>query len=92
MSDLLTYASVFDDVYLYPPLLEACSHVIGEPFKLSSFLARTVRGGTPAQELHADLARGSEDARTEEKYIEEMCMFNRPPEAQLGWTRVHLIR
>ena len=25
MSDLLTYASVFDDVYLYPPLLEACS-------------------------------------------------------------------
>jgi len=37
MSDLLTYASVFDDVYLYPPLLEACSHVIGEPFKLSSF-------------------------------------------------------
>jgi hypothetical protein len=62
MSDLLTYASVFDDVYLYPPLLEACRHIIGEPFKLSSFLARTLRGGTPAQELHADLARGSEDA------------------------------
>jgi hypothetical protein len=62
MSDLLSYASVFDDVYLYPPLLEACSHIIGEPFKLSSFLARTLRGGTPAQELHADLARGSEDA------------------------------
>jgi hypothetical protein len=62
MSDLLTYSSVFDDVYLYPPLLEACSHIIGEPFKLSSFLARTLRGGTPAQELHADLARDSEDA------------------------------
>jgi len=62
MSDLLTYASVFDDVYLYPPLLEACSHVIEGPFKLSSFLARSLRGGTPAQELHADLARGSEDA------------------------------
>ena len=62
MSDLLTYASVFHDVYLYPPLLEACSRIIGEPFKLSSFLARTLRGETPAQELHADLARGSEDA------------------------------
>jgi hypothetical protein len=62
MSDLLAYAAVFDDVYLYPPLLEACRHVIGEPFKLSSFLARTLRGGTPAQELHSDLPRGSEDA------------------------------
>jgi hypothetical protein len=50
------------DVYLHPPLLEACSHIIGEPFKLSSFLARTLRGKTPAQDLHADLARGSEDA------------------------------
>jgi hypothetical protein len=60
MSDLLNYASVFDDIY--PPLLEACSHIIGEPFKLSSFLARTLREGTPAQELHADLARDSEDA------------------------------
>ena len=62
VSDLLTYTSVFDDVFLYPPLLEACAHIIGEPFKLSSFLARTLRVGTPAQELHADLARGSDDA------------------------------
>jgi Phytanoyl-CoA dioxygenase (PhyH) len=62
MSDLLSYTSVFDDVFLYPPLLEACSHIIGEPFKLSSFSARTLRARTPAQELHADLARGSEDA------------------------------
>src|SRR5262245_42848521 len=62
MSDLLGHASVFDDVYLYPPLLEACGHIIGEPFKLSSFLARTLRGRTPAQELHADLPRDSPDA------------------------------
>jgi hypothetical protein len=62
MSDLLNYASAFDDVYLYPPLLEACNQVIGEPFKLSSFSARTLRARTPAQELHADLARDSEDA------------------------------
>src|SRR5436309_5817387 len=52
MSDLLSFNSVFDEVFLYPPLLEACSHLIGEPFKLSSFLARTVRPRTPAQELH----------------------------------------
>jgi hypothetical protein len=62
MSDLLTYSSVFDDIYLYPLLVAAASHIIGEPFKLSSFLTRTLRGGTPAQELHADLVRGSEDA------------------------------
>ncbi len=61
MLDLLSYGSVFDDIYLYPPLLEACSHFIGESFKLSSFLARTLRAGTCSQELHADLARGSED-------------------------------
>jgi hypothetical protein len=62
MSDLLNYGSIFDDVYLYTPLLEACSHLIGEPFKLSSLLARTLRAGTPSQELHADLTSGSGDA------------------------------
>jgi hypothetical protein len=62
MSDLLSFHSLFDEVFLYPPLLEACSHITGEAFKLSSFLARTLRPGTPAQELHADLSRTSEDA------------------------------
>ena len=62
MSDLLSYGSVFDHIFLYPPLLEACRHIIGEPFKLSSFLARTLRAGTASEELHADLARRSEDA------------------------------
>ena len=61
MSDLLNYGSGFDDVYLYPLLLEACSHIIGEPFKLSSLLARTLRAEMPSQELHVDLPRGSED-------------------------------
>jgi hypothetical protein len=62
MSDLLSYGPVFDDIYLYPPLLEACSHIVGQPFKLSSFLARTLRAGMPAQELHTDLPRDSDDA------------------------------
>ncbi len=62
MSDLLSFSSLFDEVFLHPPLLEACSHFIGGPFQLSSFLARTLRPGTPAQELHADLSRTSQDA------------------------------
>src|SRR5215467_14140445 len=62
MSDLFNHVSMFDELFLHAPLLEACSHIIGESFKLSSFLARTLRGGTPAQELHADLTRDSPDA------------------------------
>jgi len=31
---------LFDTLYLFPALLEACCHVIGRPFKLSSFHAR----------------------------------------------------
>ena len=60
--DLVNRGPAFDDVYTYPPLLEACRHVIGEPFKLSSLLGRTLRPGSPAQELHVDLTRDSADA------------------------------
>ena len=52
----------FDEIYIHPPLLEACAHVIREPFKLSSLLARTLRAKTPAQDLHIDLPRDSKDA------------------------------
>jgi hypothetical protein len=62
IGDLVNRGPVFDDVYTYPPLLEACRHVIREPFKLSSLLGRTLRPGTPAQELHVDLPRDSADA------------------------------
>ena len=31
MSDLLNYRSLFDRIYVYPPLLEACSRMIGNP-------------------------------------------------------------
>lgn len=62
MSDLLRFSRIFDEVFLHKPLRQACSQVIGEPFKLSSFLGRTLRAGTPAQELHADLPRTSPDA------------------------------
>jgi len=62
MYGLVNRGPVFDDVYTYPPLLEACRLVIREPFKLSSLLGRTLRPGSPPQELHVDLTRDSADA------------------------------
>jgi Phytanoyl-CoA dioxygenase (PhyH) len=62
MSDVLNYGSMFDDIFLWPPLHEACAQAINEPFKLSSFLARTLKPNAIAQDLHADLMRSSEDA------------------------------
>jgi hypothetical protein len=62
MYDMVNRGPVFDEIYIHPPLLEACAHVIGEPFKLSSLLARTLRAKTPAQDLHVDLPRDSKDA------------------------------
>jgi len=52
----------FEEVYRHPPLLEASANLIGRPFKLSSLLGRTLRAGSPAQDLHADLARDCPDA------------------------------
>jgi ectoine hydroxylase-related dioxygenase (phytanoyl-CoA dioxygenase family) len=53
--------AVFDEIYIWPPLLDACCRVIGQPFKLSSLVARTLRPQTPAQELHVDVRRDSAD-------------------------------
>ena len=54
-------AGAFDCLYVFPPLLEACCQVVGGPFKLSSFHARTLRRGAHAQELHVDVPRNSAD-------------------------------
>jgi hypothetical protein len=61
VSDFVNRDAVFDELYVYPPLLEACCRVIGRPFKLSSLLARVLRPHTPAQELHVDVPRDSAD-------------------------------
>jgi len=61
VSDFVNRGAAFDDLYVFPPLLDACSRVIGRPFKLSSLHARTVRPGVPAQPLHADVRRDSAD-------------------------------
>ena len=60
--DLVNRGEAFNQIYIHSLLLEACIHVIGEPFKLSSLLARTLNARTPAQDLHSDLPRGSADA------------------------------
>lgn len=58
--DFVNRGSEFDALYVYQPVLEACCRIIGQPFKLSSLLARTVRPRTPAQALHADFERDVE--------------------------------
>jgi hypothetical protein len=61
VSDFVNRGAEFDDLYVFPPLLEACCRVIGRPFKLSSLHARTLRPHTAAQELHVDVPRNSGD-------------------------------
>ena len=61
VSDFVNRGPEFDDLYIFPPLLEACCCVIGRPFKLSSLHARTLRPRTPAGELHVDVRRDSAD-------------------------------
>jgi phytanoyl-CoA dioxygenase PhyH len=61
VTDFVNRGAAFDDLYVFPPLTEACCCVIGRPFKLSSLHARTVRPHTPAQDLHVDVQRDSAD-------------------------------
>jgi hypothetical protein len=61
VSDFVNRGTEFDDLYVFPPLLEACCRVIGRPFKLSSLHARTLRPHMPAQGLHVDVPRDSAD-------------------------------
>jgi hypothetical protein len=61
VADFVNRGPEFDDLYIFPPLLEACCCVIGRPFKLSSFHSRTLRPHTPAEELHVDVQRDSAD-------------------------------
>ena len=61
VTDFVNRGAEFDDVYISPPLLEACCRIIGRPFKLSSFHARTLRPGSATEELHTDVPRDSAD-------------------------------
>lgn len=59
--DFVNRGPEFDELYVCPPVLEACRRVMGTPFKLSSFLARTVRPRTGPQPLHVDLLAEGEE-------------------------------
>jgi Phytanoyl-CoA dioxygenase (PhyH) len=58
---LVDLGAEFDGIYLHPPLLEACRRVVGESFRLSSMLGRTLRPSMGAQELHVDIRRDSDE-------------------------------
>lgn len=60
VSDLVNRSSAFDALYLHPPLLEACFRIIGQPFKLSTMLAHTLRPHTEALDPYVDLASDAE--------------------------------
>jgi ectoine hydroxylase-related dioxygenase (phytanoyl-CoA dioxygenase family) len=57
---LVSRGAEFDELYVHPAVLEACCRVIGQPFRLSSLLARTVRPRSKAQSLHVDAAADAE--------------------------------
>ena len=52
--DFVNRGVAFDDLYIHPPVLDACLRTIGGPFKLSAMLGRTVRPRAAAQALHVD--------------------------------------
>jgi ectoine hydroxylase-related dioxygenase (phytanoyl-CoA dioxygenase family) len=60
VSDFVNRGPEFDTLYVHPPILKACCHIIGKPFRLSAMHARTLRPGLPAQDFHVDYARDSD--------------------------------
>lgn len=61
VTDFVNRGAEFDDGYIFPPLLEASCRIVGGPFRLSSFHARTLRPGAAAEELHVDVRRDTAD-------------------------------
>lgn len=55
--DFVNRGPEFDELYVYQPVLSACCSIIGQPFKLSTMLARTVNPNSQAQALHVDFRR-----------------------------------
>lgn len=55
LDDFVNRGPEFDGIYIYPPLLAACRHVVGEPFKLSGMRGRTLHPGAPAEAHHVDV-------------------------------------
>ena len=60
VSDFVNRDAIFDCIYTWSPALDAARRVVGRPFRLSAFHARTLHAGAPAQELHVDVPRTSD--------------------------------
>jgi hypothetical protein len=60
VNDFVNRGPEFDGLYVYEPVLEACCRILGQPFKLSSLLARAVRPFAKAQDFHVDFEREGE--------------------------------
>jgi hypothetical protein len=61
LAGLVNRGAEFNELSVLEPVLDCCEAIIGTPFKLSSFLGRTVLPGARAQPLHVDV-RPDEDA------------------------------
>jgi Phytanoyl-CoA dioxygenase (PhyH) len=57
VNDFVNRGPEFDELYIFPPLLEACCRIIEQPFRLSTMLSRTLLPGASSQNLHADFER-----------------------------------
>jgi hypothetical protein len=61
VSDLVNKGPEFDGIYIFGPLLAACSLIIDKPFKLSGMRARTLEPGAPTEALHVDVQYAAHD-------------------------------
>lgn len=60
VNDFVNRGHDFDALYIHQPLLDICTCVINQPFKLSSLHARTLRPKSQAQGLHVDFKSNEE--------------------------------
>ena len=54
VTDFVNRGSEFDALYLHAPLLNGCCKIIGQPFRLSNLVARTLNPGGFPKSLHVD--------------------------------------
>ncbi len=60
VGDFVNRGPEFDELYVHPPVLKACCHILNKPFRLSTMHARTLRQALPAQNLHVDYERDND--------------------------------
>jgi ectoine hydroxylase-related dioxygenase (phytanoyl-CoA dioxygenase family) len=60
ISDFVNRDPIFDCIYAWPVALAAARRVLGQPFRLSVFHARTLHSHAPGEELHVDVPRTSD--------------------------------